>query len=134
MADTVYVVTDGDYSDYHICAVFDSKSKADDYCNQMAVFDGYSNPRVEEYTVNIAKDIPAGMYPVLVSFCKNDDTICTRLATNYDLADGKERVKYYGTNKNRWCNMLIFARSVEHAVKIGSEKRREVIAVGEWSK
>lgn len=28
----IYVVTEGEYSDYHICAVFDNKKKAELYC------------------------------------------------------------------------------------------------------
>lgn len=28
----IYVVTEGEYSDYHICAVFDDKKKAELYC------------------------------------------------------------------------------------------------------
>ena len=28
----IYVITEGEYSDYHICAVFDDKKKAELYC------------------------------------------------------------------------------------------------------
>lgn len=32
MSATIYVVTDGEYSDYHICGVFSTKVKAEKYC------------------------------------------------------------------------------------------------------
>lgn len=45
---SVFIVTDGDYSDYHIEAVFDNVKDAENYCYVHKL----SASNIEEYTVN----------------------------------------------------------------------------------
>jgi hypothetical protein len=54
MSEKVYVVTQGEYSDYHIEAVFKSKEEAAHFCatNNVADFDRYGSPyEIEEYDI-----------------------------------------------------------------------------------
>ena len=44
---TVYIVTDGDYSDYHIVAAFDDKKLAELFIEKIGAGD------IEEYQLNI---------------------------------------------------------------------------------
>lgn len=46
----LYIVTAGDYSDYHIQGVFSSREKAQNYIN--ACSSGWSTPCIEEYVLN----------------------------------------------------------------------------------
>lgn len=53
--DKVYIVTAGDYSAYHIVAVFDDKTKADEFCgayNGRVDLDFYK-ARVEEHPIGM---------------------------------------------------------------------------------
>jgi hypothetical protein len=50
--DKVYVVTEGDYSDYHIVAVFTTEEVAEEYAKKRNEKNGYESARVEDYEVN----------------------------------------------------------------------------------
>ena len=54
----VYIVTQGDYSDYHIVAVFDNKEEAQKLVNSLNIIKTYFNEaKIEEYTIlNSYKD------------------------------------------------------------------------------
>ena len=49
---TAYIVTEGSYSDYHICAVFSSKEQAQHYIDMHSLFDAYSDYDIEEYEID----------------------------------------------------------------------------------
>ena len=51
---TVYIVTEGSYSDYHICAVFSSKEQAQHYIDMHSLFDVYSDYAIEEYEMDVS--------------------------------------------------------------------------------
>lgn len=50
---TVYVVTEGDYSDYHICAVFSSREQAQRYIDTHSLFDVYASYDIEDYEMDV---------------------------------------------------------------------------------
>ena len=54
----IYVVTEGDYSDYHIEACFSTKKKAQEYIkNSKKVNESYYYPRIEEWELDSNSDI-----------------------------------------------------------------------------
>lgn len=54
----IYVVTEGDYSDYHIEACFSTKKKAQEYIkNAKKVHESYYYPRIEEWELDSNSDI-----------------------------------------------------------------------------
>lgn len=70
----VYVVTSGEYSDYHIDGVFDNRPDAEYYAEHFAG-EYYSKARVEEYELNPASRIIAeGMRGYKVVMYRNGDT------------------------------------------------------------
>jgi hypothetical protein len=50
MSETIYVVTEGCYSSYHICAVFSTKEKAQDFINKKK--DLYYDASIEDYPLD----------------------------------------------------------------------------------
>ena len=50
---TVYVVTEGCYSDYHICAVFSSREQAQRYIDKHSLFNAYADYHVEDYEMDV---------------------------------------------------------------------------------
>lgn len=49
---TVYIVTDGEYSGYHIEAVFTNKEQAELYCATHECVDGRGSPEIEKWEVD----------------------------------------------------------------------------------
>lgn len=47
-----YIVTEGNYSDYHICAVFSSKEQAQNYVDMHSLFSSYTSYDIEEYEID----------------------------------------------------------------------------------
>ena len=52
---TAYIVTEGSYSDYHICAVFSSKEQAQHYIDMHSLFDAYADYDIEEYEMDATR-------------------------------------------------------------------------------
>lgn len=50
----VYVVTIGDYSDYHIVGVFADKDLAQKYVDRYKGGSSYNQPQIEEYELDVA--------------------------------------------------------------------------------
>ena len=114
----VYVVTKGEYSDYHICAVALEKSKAEAICKLLG--DQWGEPRIEEYDTDVVEPLLHGnkMYDVELTE--------KGAASAYEMSDPtyyldsvnkvvKNRIKseYY---------VKVFARDEAHALKVGIEK------------
>lgn len=59
----IYVVTDGEYSDYHIEACFSTKKKAQQYIKNVKKVQGkYYDPDIEEWDLDSSSDIVDVIY------------------------------------------------------------------------
>lgn len=125
---TIYVVTSGSYSDYGINAVFDDKELAEKFVKLHG-----SNYDIEEYECNKHKDmLLKNMFPHYVQMQENGDVIQCGC---YDFDDFKVKInfkEYYKTPLQKIMVVLCYARDKEHAIKIASEKRMQVIALNRW--
>lgn len=136
----VYAVTEGEYSDYGICAMFSDRSKAIEYIERHARRDAsceyrYTGPYyIEEYDLNQEKALgKIRMFCVKEPFVggvlsiKETDTIdywgsrgLNVKITNYDDPDKR-------TVEGRF-ETTIFAKDEEHALKIAYDKRAKLAA------
>ena len=122
----VYVVTAGDYSDYHIEGIFDSREKAEEYINHSADSD-LNN--VTEWVLNELKpDKGEKMFKLRSKFDEIDFHI-----TGYgpDAAHYKDlmcRVDSDGWIPSNDVIFYICADTRERAIKIASERLRQVKA------
>lgn len=122
----VYVVTAGDYSDYHIEGIFDSREKAEEYVNYSA---NTELNGVDEWVLNELKpDKSEKMFKLRSKFDEIDFHI-----TGYgpDAAHYKDlmcRVDSDGWIPRNDVIFYICADTRERAIKIASERLRQVKA------
>ena len=121
----VYVVTAGDYSDYHIAGIFDSREKAEEYIN----YSTYSDLNdIEEYNLNEPPDKREKIFEIRSDFENIDCKIVGDSSEpmmykdlmhimNFGLGDRKQYIYFY-----------ICADTRERAIKIASERLRQVKA------
>jgi hypothetical protein len=124
MNKVVYIVTDGSYSDYHICAVFSNKKDAERYCKLT------KSDEVEIWDIdNFDLDKHANELYWQIKFADNGDVIS---ANQYspDLEDDIEDIYIEGgySRGTRYYDGLdirvrLWAKDKESAVKIASERR-----------
>lgn len=122
---TIYLVTDGDYSDYHVLGVYSTKEKAEHAKRLFASDNG-----IWEYELDAIPDSPQGMLAYHVS-----------MLVSGDVKDvWQETVEGF---ESRWCVapqwgadvtvvFHVWARDEQHAVKISNEWRAQIIALGLW--
>jgi len=133
----IYVVTHGDYSDYHICGVFDNQENAEAY-REWHRFDA-----VEKYSLN--PSLPAmrkGYNSYSVCMWRNGYIRDIQVLHEPASVEEQTELNHYpvsgpvasGTGAGpAWCLQgVVLARNKEHAVKITNEKRVQLIAIGTW--
>lgn len=117
----VYVITQGCYSDYHICAVTLDEHEAERLLKVYS--ETYDKATVEEYDTDgpEAKMGLDGRVPYHVTFAKK----YTSVSMSYEAPeDFKPNVKL----GNHYDEVHLFATDSEAAVKIAAEKRAQALA------
>lgn len=144
----IYVITDGEYSDYNIVTVLSTKSKAEEFLEYYKKAMSCSEVRIEEYKLdefmsqvsnkmlrynvlmqrdgtvrNIRTTDPWGNWrpDVVFSIYLKEEYTSARIS--YGQLD-KECNKYY----TPMLDVVCFAKDEKHAVKIANEKRAMLIA------
>lgn len=121
---TIYVVTEGVYSEYSIIGVFDDKSLAE----KMASF-SCNDGRVEEYTLNpFAPELSEGLSHFTV-WMNRDGSLKYEAHAATPLQEANPSLYIYRTGE--MC-FSCFARDKEHAVKMANDRRLIEIAEGRW--
>ena len=127
----IYVITKGEYSDHHICAVSEDERKAE-MLRRFYSGDGrYEEATIEEYDTNLwLTEIESGfkMY-----CCRVDDDgiieiVESALTLDYT-SPGDFKVRYY-EKQHRYC-LYVFAKDKDHAKKIAIDKVNEYKAIKE---
>lgn len=121
----VYVVTSGEYSDYHIKGIFDSREMAEEYIN----YSTYSDLNdIEEYNLNEPPDKREKIFEIRSDFENIDCKIVGHSSEpmmykdlmhimNFGLGDRKQYIYFYICTDTR-----------DRAIKIASERLRQVKA------
>ena len=129
---TVYVVTAGTYSDYHICAVFSTEEKALEYAGLAG---GEWNERgVEPYEVDAIGNAGLWAFDVDMDYLTGDNARA-RSEEEANEPDSELHVcaEYIGwetIDGPAKAQMLVLARDAQHAIKIVNEKRIQHRALG----
>jgi len=124
---TIYVVTDGDYSDYRICGVYSTPAKAKR--GQVLHSGRYGhNPAIETFTLDDFGEIPPGLLPWYVRMARDGEAVeCVRES----VSDNGREWAPYGDDETVGFSML--AKDEEHAIKIANERRAGLVASGQWT-
>lgn len=140
MEDTIYIVTAGVHSEYHIVGVFDSYDLAERCLNSMSQSE-YEDSRVEEYPLNPHKEsLNHGLFPYYVEMDEEGEVFSCIIS--YDL------LKHFLKNENcstyiknmvkipyGWKNLLIsvsWSKDSTTAIKVANQKRTRLIALNQW--
>ena len=119
-----YVVTTGDYSDYHICGVFDSLPNAK---RAKKLFGDES--RIEKYEINKIPKSPKDMFFYDVTMDRSGNT---KACLNYGIENviDYSSVEYIDDDNQLVCTL--WAKNKKHAVKIANERRTQLIALNKY--
>lgn len=112
MTNTIYVLTEGDYSDYHIIGVYSTKELA-----EKAKF-VYPNSEIEEYSLDNVSQYPPGMRAWFVNIENGKLNYTGQI--NPDTGVPSEHSYDYGENDSY--NVYCWATDEEHAQKIALDK------------
>ena len=125
----MYVVTSGQYSDYGINGVFDSKELAELWVNTFKD-SSYDSFNIEEWDLNPhIKEIKKGCKPYFIRMDKMGNVIEVRIAdSTYGFGDTLSFS--FDVRLNLYMNL--FAKDEKHAIKICNDKRAELIATNKW--
>jgi hypothetical protein len=145
MMDKIYAVSSGDYSDYHIEAIFESeelaqkylKEKIDELKEKYGKDHEYWNEyrEIEVYILN-KKKMDIGYYNVGMYKNGNVRNVYKRNGRidadeEVMIKQFKEREEHNKQRINKIINCLIFcvsAKDEKHAIKIANERRTQLIA------
>lgn len=122
---TAYVCTEGTYSDYHICGVFDDKELAEKFCQCFGC-------EIEEWSLNpFAVELKKGYWPYFVRMTKEGEVL---EVGKRPLSYGLNRDVYgeLGFDISKHMYLFCMAKSDKHAVKIANEHRVSLIASNQW--
>ena len=119
----IYVVTNGEYSDYRICGLFSTRSKAKYAKDKLFAT---SNP-IETWALDKAPKTPPGKFKFQVCMDKEGNSEVKHISVENFFPIGQVP---YGDNERMVFRM--WARDKRHAVKIANEKRTRLIANNEW--
>lgn len=134
----IYVVTSGEYSDYHICSLFDSRELAQEEVTRLNARDRWDTARIEEYFLNPSKGSPTSpddetYHLFVIGMRKNGNVTYSSDEGVPSAVPDSERFKaqYTDTYADAWAFRVV-ARNLEHAIKIVNEKRVQYIANNDW--
>lgn len=136
----VWLVTAGEYSDYHIKGAFSSEVKAEAYCAAYRDMGEWDHPEVEEYDLDpMLEGHPEGLHAFLVrmhtdfsvhdTFRESDlGTLESGFFSEARFID-YEKERPHLKQRSLW-EFRMWAQDKEHAVKIASERLRAAKASG----
>lgn len=130
MTRTIYAVSIGEYSDYRVKALFSTKDKAEKFAERYRQDDA----RVEEYELDpewtTLED--QGYHPWRITMTVTGDVLETKDLSSSGISTHEDIPHYYIDNARMKIRGFVWARSVEHAVKITNEKRAQLISLNAW--
>lgn len=130
----IYIITEGEYSDYHITGVAEDRETAELLIKNW----GRGQYIIEEYYINSLDDAKTiqNKTKFEVTMWKNGNS--NVMKSNYQEGGFLQdpRFFFWGGMQTGGIEVVmeleVWANSKEHAVKIANEKRSRLIASGEW--
>jgi len=125
--DKIYIITDGEYSDYSILGATTDKEVADKFAEKWdARIEEFDTLRMDDFIYIQDKKI----YKILMDRHGNSES-----GYSYRKEDFKTEWYFWrGKNGLLKISVICWAHDNEHAVKISNEIRTQLIASGEWDR
>lgn len=114
---TIYILTEGDYSDYHVVGVYSTKELA-----EKAQF-VYIDSQIEEYTLDNVPDYPPGMkgWYVNIDDAKPDESYSYQVSPDYATIPSESEYNHYYNGQTGYY-VYCWAVDEDHAIKIARDK------------
>lgn len=116
MEKKIYIVTEGEYSDYHICAVFSTREKAEEYVQSHGTDYG-----IEEYDLD--EDVERGVKLWYVAIAIKNNEIIETCPTEYRVEEMTDtcriKVNWHG---EPIMYFYVQSETMDRAIKIASER------------
>lgn len=126
----VFVVTDGEYSGYHIVGIFLDETKAK-RCHELSL----SQNDIEEYNLDEIKgdeNIPDGYSRWMVLMFKDGNCNESPIKVNALCSYNKTEPKPYSDSTPDLYAFYVLAKDEQHAIRISNEQRVQLIAENRW--
>lgn len=125
----IFIVTQGDYSSYHICAVFSERRLAELFVARYEVSEFDVKAEIEEWGLNLeVPTLAEGDRFFYVEMARDGTVGELRLSE-----ENHFRANKLGIGQGPYENMIlgeVLARDAQHAIKIANEFRSQAIAIG----
>jgi hypothetical protein len=135
MTNTIYVITQGEYSDYHIVCVFDDENMAQAYVDKFKFEEYY----LEKYELNSeAGRLENPLIPYKIFIDKDGVVDGDRGVHEGVMLDDDDMIDFFTDSSwyidKRPTRLIIrcYAKDIDHAVKIANERRIQYIALNIW--
>lgn len=119
----VYVLTEGEYSDYHIVGIFSTREKADGVRDAILGAEP-GHAAVEEVEIDVYD-------PERLRFRAN---VSMPAGQVYSVTVTAEPEHDFHAHNAHWCDVIVSAKSAEHAKKVIADRYREAKALGRLPK
>lgn len=116
----IYVITKGEYSDYHICAVVKDYDKAQ--ILQKKFSGNFGIAEIEEFDTEVYNDVCADKDLYIIRFDKNGNVKNVYIEDDWDYFDPEDNPVNIYSNDNSVV-VYVLAFNEESAIKIAAEKR-----------
>lgn len=130
--DKVFIVTSGEYSDYHIEAVFSTREQAERWCDLFTSSKGYAadQPGVEEWDLDLLGQRGDDLKPYFGRMDKDGNSSEVEKAIrSYGF---REKCPEMGFDVKCKLYGYVWAKDEQHAIKILNEKRLTLLAENKW--
>ncbi len=127
----VFIVTEGQYSDYHIEAVFSNEDKAKRYMKSFPKLKRHG--KIVEWPIDPEySGIPISMKCIDVTMYRNGDSDADDISEEFG-QHWQEPLHLVRLQLQRsYLTGYVFALDEQHAIKIANEHRAQLIANNEW--
>ena len=139
---SIWVIEKGSYSDYRVVGVYSTKEGAELVCAKINGEESYELAVVSEWPLDPGMEaINQGLSPFVVHMLRDGTTEKIWMDESdfeYTLNDRptiwrrSNASAYQGKNVPDCLVARVFAKDLQHAVKIANEYRTRMIASGEW--
>jgi hypothetical protein len=137
----IWVIEQGDYSDYRVVGVYDSKEKAQTVSDAINKGEPFSPASVSKWTMNPGfEEINSGMQ-MFICWMLKDGTVerCDAMEISAYQIHGecniwkRSSAPFYKNKGLEDClSAYVWATDEKHAIKIVNEKRLQMLALNRW--
>jgi hypothetical protein len=127
----IYLVTQGNYSDYHVVSAFSEKALAQSFIDSF-VSNEDDSIEIEEYEIDkLSEQLRNGYKAYSVLMEKDGNYIeVEQVSCLYPEKAQRETVEY--SYHKEYMTTSMFAKDEKHAVKIANERRIRAIMANHW--